>query len=227
MLPIGDNSKSPTIPFVSYALIGLNVLIYLWDRQGSVFGQSVVFSDLAMRPHDVMDALRGRGESFPLVTLFTSLFLHGSLLHLIGNMLYLLTFGPAVEWGLGSWRFALYYLFWGIAACAAQIFVDIHSDIGVVGASGAIGGVLGCYLLLFPGNKLEIIIIPLVPVPVISAAWILLTAWFLFQIFFPQEGVANWAHVGGFLAGMLTILIMGGRDKVLAGRTPEVDLAFD
>lgn len=222
MIPIRDNRYVRSAPAVTYTIIALNVLIYLWDRQGNPFGASTVFSDLAMRPNDVVAAIKGTGDRFALVTLFTSMFLHGSLLHLLGNMLYLLTFGSGVEWGIGAWRYSLYYLFWGVAASFAQIFVDPHSTIPVVGASGAIGGVLGSYFLLFPGNRLEIIV-PFVPVPIEAYAWVLLGTWFLFQIFAKQEGVANWAHAGGFLAGMLTVIIMGGREKILRGREFEED----
>jgi membrane associated rhomboid family serine protease len=111
-------------------------------------------------------------------------------------------------------------------AAAAQIFVDPSSPIPVVGASGAIGGVLGAYFLLLPGNKIEIIL-PFVPWPIVTAAWVLLGGWFLFQIFFRIEGVANWAHAGGFMAGMATVLVMGGRQKVLAGRDYEDEFEDD
>lgn len=220
MIPLGDDRKRRHVPYVTIALIALNVLIYLWDRNGKLFGPSIVFADLGMRPIEVWQVVRQGGDAFPLATLFTSMFLHGGLLHLLGNMLYLLTFGFGVEWALGSWRYSLYYLFWGVMASAVHIFVDPSASIPTVGASGAIGGVLGAYFLLFPGNKIEILI-PFVPVPLELAAWVLLGSWFLFQIFIPQEGVANWAHAGGFLAGMMTVLIMGGRMKVLAGRTDD------
>lgn len=226
MIPLSDNRIVRSAPAVTYAVIALNVIIFLWDRQGALFGPSIVFSDLAMRPNDVVAAVKGTGDRFALVTIFTSMFLHGSLLHLLGNMLYLLTFGSGAEWGIGPWRYSLYYLSWGVAASAAQIFVDPHSLIPIVGASGAIGGVLGAYFLLFPGNKLEILV-PFVPVPIETAAWILLGSWFLFQIFARQDGVANWAHAGGFLAGMLTILVLGGRKKILQGRELEENDYFD
>jgi membrane associated rhomboid family serine protease len=157
---------------------------------------------------------------FPLVTVFTSMFLHANITHLIGNLLYLLTFGPAIEWALGAPRFALYYLAWGIVASAAHTYIDLNAEIPVVGASGAIGGILGAYLLLFPANKIELII-PFVPVPVEISAWILLGLWFLFQVVFKVDGVANWAHVGGFMAGMGVVLVMGGRANVLRGRNPD------
>jgi len=227
MIPIRDDRNSRHVPYVTLTIIALCVIIYFWDRKMNPLGYSSTFADLGMRPGDVVRAVRGRTDGLPLVTLFTSMFLHGNLTHLLGNMLYLLTFGLGVEWALGGWRYALYYLAWGIVASAAHIFVDPQSTIPTVGASGAIGGVLGAYFLIFPGNKIEILI-PFVPTPLEVAAWILLGTWFLYQILLPQEGVANWAHVGGFLAGMLTVLVMGGRAKVLGGRDPEEEeIAFE
>lgn len=220
MLPIGDNQIRTYRPIITYTLIALNALIFLWDRQFHVFSSGMVFGDLAMRPNDMVNAVFGSGDCFALVTIFTSLFLHGNMLHLVGNMLFLLTFGEAVEDALGPWRFLLYYLFWGIVAGATHVLVAPGSDTPTLGASGAIGGVLGCYFLLFPANKIEIL---LYITTVTVEAWKLLGIWFLWQIFVPQDGVANWAHAGGFLAGMLTVLIMGGRDAVLKGR--EADFA--
>ena len=217
MIPIRDNLESRDKPIVTWTLIGLNVLIFAWDRSGSFFGDRVVFADLVMRPAEVMRALGGQGDPMELGKLFTSLFLHGSLAHLIGNMLYLFAFGENVENALGGFRFALYYLFWGVVASAAQIFVDPSSTIATLGASGAIGGVLGTYLLVFPGNRISVFVPPFFFWVFRLPAWILLGFWFVFQVVLPQEGVANWAHAGGFLAGMVTVLVMGGRTKVLKG----------
>ncbi len=225
MIPIRDSLGSRSVPIVTYTLIALNTVIFLWDREWHLAGSSVVFGDLAMRPNEVLAAFSG-GDRFAWATVFTSMFLHGSLLHLVGNMLYLLTFGAGVETALGGPRFALFYLFWGIVAGAAHIFVDPGSNIPTLGASGAIGGALGCYFLLFPAHKIEILI-PFVPLPMVASAWILLGGWFLFQIFFPQEGVANWAHAGGFMAGMATVLIMGGRRAVLKGKEQVLFDDFD
>lgn len=221
MLPIGDNQISRHRPIITYTLIALNVLIYLWDRQFNLLANGFVFGDLAMRPVYVLQAVFGTGDRFALVTVFTSLFLHGNLIHLIGNMLFLLTFGEAVEDALGTWRFMLYYFFWGIVACATQILVDPTSATPTLGASGAIGGVLGCYFLLFPANKIEIL---LYFTTFTLEAWKLLGLWFLWQILVPQEGVATWAHAGGFLAGMLTVLIMGGRARIVRGREHLLDM---
>lgn len=222
MIPIRDNQLSRYLPWVTYTLIGLNILIYLWDRQLQVFAPGVVFGDLAMRPREVALALKPGGDQFALVTMFTSLFLHANLVHIIGNMLFLLTFGPGVEEAIGAKRFAFYYVIWGILAGATHVFVDPSSPIPTVGASGAIGGVLGAYFLLFPVNKIQILI-PFVFIPLEASAWVFLGLWFLWQIFVPQQGVANWAHAGGFMAGMAIILLMGGRQKIIGNRELEYD----
>ena len=226
MIPIRDNRLDRYVPIVTWTLIALNCILFIWDRQGHVFGTNMVFGDLMMRPQEVVQALREPSNSFPLVTVFTSLFLHGNLVHLLGNMIFLLVFGGAVESAFGPIRFMLYYLFWGLAASATHIFVDPHSMTPTLGASGAIGGVLGCYFLLFPAQKIEIWIPFLFSFAVVSA-WVLLGIWFLYQIFIPQAGVANWAHAGGFLAGMLTVLVAGGRTKVLASSNAGTDFEFD
>lgn len=217
MIPIRDNLESRERPILTWTLIGLNILVFLWDREWSFFGQNIVFVDLAMRPQEVLRAITGTGDPLELGKVFTSMFLHGTVLHLVGNMLFLLAFGTNVETAMGGLRFALYYLFWGLVAAGAHIFVHPDSQIPTLGASGAIGGVLGCYFLLFPGNKVQVIIPPMIFLVFALPAWILLGAWFVWQIAFPAAGVANWAHAGGFLAGMVTVLVLGGRAKVLSG----------
>jgi membrane associated rhomboid family serine protease len=225
MIPIRDNQISRNVPLVTWTLIALNCLIFLWDRQWHLFGDSQTFAGLVMRPNEVVAAVkRTSGDSFPLVTVFTSMFLHGNMWHLVGNMLFLLVFGINVEAALGAARYSLYYLFWGIVAAMAHIYVEPASSIPTLGASGAIGGVLGCYFLLFPGNKIEFVVPILAFISFMVSAWVVLGLWFLYQIFVPQNGVANWAHAGGFLAGMLTVLIMGGRAVVLRGKENEFEL---
>ncbi len=225
MIPIRDNREDRYVPIVTWTIIGLNILLFLWDRQGRIFSSAVVFSDLTMRPQEVTRALRG-ADLFPITSLFTSMFLHGNLMHLFGNMIFLLVFGGGVESAFGPIRFMLYYIFWGVCAAGAHIFVDPGSITPVLGASGAIGGVLGCYFLLFPAHKVEIWI-PFLFAFIETSAWILLGIWFLYQIFIPQNGVANWAHAGGFLAGMMTVLIAGGRERVLRQSKPELSLGSD
>ncbi len=223
MIPIRDNRITKALPVVTWTIIALNVLVYLWDRQGHLVGPSITFADLAMRPRDVVMAVRGEEPKFALVTILTSMFMHASLLHIVGNMLFLMVFGPGIEAALGSPRYALYYFAWGVSAAMAHIFVNSHSQIPVLGASGAIGGVLGAYFLLFPGNKIEIFVPLLAFLTFEVSAWVLLGLWFVYQILAPQQGVANWAHIGGFLAGMLTVLVMGGRSQILKGREHEFE----
>jgi len=219
MQSLREDHPNDRTAIVTWTLIALNILIYLWDRQWNLMRPEVVFADLAMHPRQITAVLQGEpGDRFPLVTVFTSMFLHANLPHLLGNLLFLYLFGPGVEYALGSPRFALYYLFWGLVAGATHVYVDPTSAIPTLGASGAIGGALGCYFLLFPAQRVEIRI-PMFPFPKTSApVWVLLLIWFLWQILIPQQGVANWAHAGGFLAGMLTVLIMGGRSTILEAR---------
>ncbi len=227
MIPIRDSRYSRDPAIVTWTLIGLCVALYFWDRGGGWFGPSMAFADLAMTPRLVVQALMGQGDPFEVAKIFTATFLHGSLAHIAGNVIFLLIFGPNVEAALSSHRFALFYLFWGVAAFAAQIFVDPRSPVPVLGASGAIGGVLGAYFLLFPGNRIKIVVLPFVWWTFNVAAWLLLGAWFLIQVVVPQDGVATWAHAGGFVAGMLTVLVLGGRDKVLARKHFEEEAGFE
>lgn len=215
MIPIGDNIAKSTRPVVTLTLVGLNLLLFAWDRNFVFFGNPVVFADLAMRPSEVVLAVTGQGDYAQVGKVFTSMFLHANVAHIIGNLLYLTMFGAAVEDALGGWRFALYYLFWGVVAAMAHIIIDPASSTPVLGASGAIGGVLGCYFLLFPSSRVTFWIPPFVFLPLTAFAFTLLGLWFLFQIFFSQPGVANWAHAGGFVAGMATVLILGGRGNLL------------
>ena len=224
MIPLRTDRLHKRAPIVAWTLVLLNVILFVWDRQGGFFGQSEAFADLAMRPKQVMLVLNGGSDDpFPVITVFTSMFLHGSLLHLLGNMVYLIVFGGGVEDAIGPVRYTLYYLFWGVAAAFCQIFVDPNSMVPTLGASGAIGGVLGAFFLLFPSSKIEV----LVPILIFSfevSAWVLLGLWFLMQVVFPQDYVANWAHAGGFLAGMLTVLVMGGRQAIVRDNVDEFEL---
>jgi membrane associated rhomboid family serine protease len=221
MIPIGDRFRSRQTPAVTIALAALIIFVFFWDRGRAWLGLGLPLSNLAFRPQGVVDAFRGEGDPMDLVKLYTSLFLHGNLAHLAGNLLYLAAFGPRVEAALGGLRFALYYLAWGLMAAAAHIFVEPGSPTPTLGASGAIGGILGAYLILFPAARIQVIVLPLIFLPFWLRSWILLTGWFLVQVLVYQQGVATWAHVGGFLAGMATILVMGGREKVLQRRMPE------
>ena len=219
MLPLRDNVPTRSRPLVTYALILANVLVWvlyqLPDLQGSV-------DELAYHPCEVEDSCPTVGEDWPL-TAFTSMFMHGSWLHLLGNMLFLWIFGNNVEDALGKLRYLLFYLAGGFAATATQTFItlgyasDAEAAIPNVGASGAVSAVLGAYLLLLPRAKvLTIIFFVLREVPAV----LFLGIWFAFQLLdgsaaiaHPEAGggVAFFAHIGGFVFGLLTIQLVKQR----------------
>ena len=205
MFPIRDHNPSGRTPYVTYLLIAANVAIFL--SYVSLFGNDRAlmgfYYDWALVP-----ALVSQGEG--LAGFATSMFLHGGWMHLGGNMLFLFIFGDNMEDEMGHGRFALFYLACGIGAGLLHYLAAPLSPVPTVGASGAIAGVMGGYLLLFPKARVDILIIIIVffrifPVP----AWIMLGLWFAVQVFggfgsaADQGGVAYWAHVGGFVIGLV------------------------
>ncbi len=214
VIPLKDYRLRKQQPLLTWTLVVLSIVIFLWDRDGSFVGSSRHFPDLVLRPNQVIDVARG-GDPMALATLFTSIFLHGSAVHLFGNLIFLSVFGPSVEDALASTRFGLYFLAWGISGWLVHIFVDMSSAIPTLGASGAISGVMGAYFVLFPSDRIKLGVpwFPFIGIPV--PAWLTLTLWFGLQVVLPKSGVAIWAHLGGFLAGMVTILVLGGRQGVL------------
>ena len=193
MIPLRDVIPSRTTPYVNFTLIGLNVLVFVYEMS-------------------LGDALEPFIESFALIpaffswtTVFTSMFLHGGLLHVGGNMLFLWIFGNNIEDVMGSLSYVGFYLLSGLVAAAAHIAVQPNSTVPVVGASGAIAGVMGAYMVLFPNVRIRtvFILIFFFFLRDIRAKY-LLGFWFLLQFFTnPAEGVAWVAHVGGFVFGAI------------------------
>ncbi|MFP7671761.1 rhomboid family intramembrane serine protease [Marivita sp. S0852] len=208
MFPIRDHNPSGRIPYVTYALIVANVGIFLsyWTLMQDDRAIMRFYFDWALIPALVSDGQGWTG-------FFTSLFLHGGWMHLLGNMLFLFIFGDNMEDKMGHLGFAVFYLIAGIGAGLVHYIAAPGSPVPTVGASGAIAGVMGGYLLLFPKAKVDILIIIVVffkifPIP----AFIMLGLWFAMQVFggfgsaADEAGVAYWAHVGGFVIGLgLTI----------------------
>ena len=221
MLPIRDNMESRILPVVTWTIIGLNLIVFVWDRGPALLASNVAFADLGLTPSHLVAAIKGQGDPLEFGKAFTSIFLHANLWHLLVNLIFLQAFGPTIERTLGGLRFALYYLFWGLVGSACHVLVNWNSSAMLLGASGAIGGVLGCYLMLFPTNRIRTVIIPVVWWPFNVNSAVLLVIWLLWQVLFPQEGVANWAHAGGFLAGMVTVMVLGGREKALRDLKPK------
>ena len=227
MLPLRDNVPTRRFPVVTVALIVANVLVFvLYQRAGEGPGFLSSVNDLAFRPCEVDDSCETAGEG-PLVTLFTSMFLHGTWLHLLGNMLFLWIFGNNVEDTLGRPRYIAFYVLGGVFAMATQSAVTLgfgdpaDGAIPNLGASGAIAAVLGAYIVLFPGGRVFTWVIPFFFFEL--PALLFLGIWFLLQLFLgsqsvvaPEQGggVAFFAHVGGFVFGLLAIRIFSaGRPR--------------
>ncbi len=205
MLPIRDHNPSRHTPIVTYVLIAANVLIFLTyaDAFDEPRRLSQIFWDWGFIP-----ARLSAGDG--AAGLITSIFLHGGWMHLAGNMLFLWIFGDNLEDEMGRLPYLIFYLACGLAASIAQYAAEPFSQIPMVGASGAIAGVMGGYLLLFPKAKVDILLIfivffRIIPVP----AWLMLALWFGFQVLRgvmadpTVGGVAYWAHAGGFVVGAI------------------------
>jgi len=214
MFPLHDDNPCKTTPFVNYALIAMCVAAFFWQLSLGPRGQYAVFS-LGMIPAVLFNIKQLAPELVTVpafATLFTSMFLHGGWMHLIGNMLYLWIFGNNVEDAMGHKRFIIFYLLCGTVAALAQALPNPASEVPMIGASGAISGVLGGYLLLYPHARV-LVVIPLgffLYTTRIKAGWVL-GFWFLLQLISTfmssgqQGGVAFGAHLGGFIAGVALI----------------------
>lgn len=226
MIPLGDDRPTVRVPVMTYFLIGVNVLVWLWVQGGGFNPQrlAVTVCDLGMVPGELTHMAR-LGESVPIgpglacvvdndriniLTPLLSMFLHGGWMHLLGNMIYLAVFGRNVEDSMGRARFLAFYLICGLIAAATHIALNPTSAVPTVGASGAISGVLGAFLVLYPRVTVRMFVFIFV---VRIRAWLVLIYWFALQALSGVSelnelspsvsgGVAVWAHVGGFLAGV-------------------------
>jgi membrane associated rhomboid family serine protease len=225
-----DDTDRRTVPVVTYALIAVNILVWLIELSfGERFinGYSTVPFEITHNRDLVgMQTVHAGGQSIPIqlfpgptpiyLTLLTSMFMHASWLHIAGNMLYLWIFGDNIEDRIGHAKFLGFYLICGLAASAADILFKPSSIIPSLGASGAIAGVLGGYLVLFPKRQVRVLMARQV---VTMPAFMVLGLWILLQIFSQISivgdqaggGVAYMAHIGGFVAGIALIFLLGGR----------------
>ena len=222
-VPLYDDSPARRTPAFTYGVIGLCALVFLWQQSLPAGQERAAEYGLGMLPAVIFGyATLPARLAFvpPYATVITSMFLHGGWLHLLGNMLYLWIFGKGVENALGSWRFAFLYLASGVAAAMTQALMNPTSEVPMIGASGAIAGALGAYLLLYPRGNVVVFIWVLIFVRLLQVpAMILLGLWFLLQLTNAasagEPGVAVWAHVGGFITGMILVLLMRPRDVPL------------
>jgi membrane associated rhomboid family serine protease len=225
MIPVRDDQPRFGIPYVTYFLIGLNLVIFLFEATLSPQSFKVLLYQLGMVPANITAVLAGTGRmglTAAFLPTVTSMFLHGSWMHVIGNMWFLWIFGDNIEDYLGHFKYLLFYLLSGLGAAFAQVILNPHSRVPTVGASGAIAGVLGAYFLLYPRAKV------LIWFPIFFLfylpAWVTLGYWFAMQFVSgaaasiasyseTSGGVAFWAHVGGFVAGIVLIKIFPERPR--------------
>lgn len=215
MMPLGDdNTLRKTTPIVTWTLIAINILVFLLELAGGqAFIESWAFVPTRFLAH----------PSANISTLFTSMFMHAGWGHLLGNMLYLWIFGDNVEDRFGKFKFLIFYIVCGLAATFAQLFFNTTSSVPNLGASGAIAGVLGAYILLFPQGKVNVMLgRGIVPLP----ALIVIGFWFLLQFVSSFAsitsthssgetggGVAYMAHVGGFVAGLIIAVLFTATER--------------
>ncbi|MEW6571524.1 MAG: rhomboid family intramembrane serine protease [Nitrospirota bacterium] len=222
MIPYKDDNPTSSFPFVTLSLIAINIIIFLWEITSPSGMQQITYMYGAV-PHHIV-TLETRQVIHPALTVFTSMFLHGGMFHLAGNMLYLWIFGNNIEDRLGHFRFIIFYLFCGTIAAYAHAITNSKSMIPMIGASGAVSGILGAYLLLFPRAGIYTILflgffITTVKIP----ALIVIGFWAIIQFInglistrvSEVGGVAWFAHLGGFLTGLGTIKLWLPRRKRL------------
>ena len=220
IIPFRDDQPSFSTPFINYFLIAMNVLVFFWEVSVDFQGHhalNAVMNQFGLIPRHTIGILAGRYYASPsaaIVPIFTSMFLHGSWGHIFSNMLALWIFGDNVEDYLGHFKYLLFYLASGFAGAITHIVMNINSPVPTIGASGAIAGVMGAYIILYPRARvLTWIFIIIIRLP----AWLVLGYWFAVQWFaattasMANNPVAVWAHVGGFVAGVVMIKLLGER----------------
>jgi membrane associated rhomboid family serine protease len=237
MIPLSDDNPTLRTPVVTYLLLGAIGATWFFIQGAGFDARALAISvcELGLVPGELTGLAR-LGEGIPIggglqclvddlplnrLTPLTSMFLHGGWGHLLGNCLFFWVFGNNVEDSMGRLRFLVFYVVCGLAAAAAQVMVDPASPIPMVGASGAISGIMGAYLLLYPRVRVNMlfiifILIRIIPLP----AWLVLLWWFFVQLVsglpqlnqHSQGGVAVWAHVGGFIAGLVLVKLFENRE---------------
>jgi len=221
MIPLKDDNPTSGKPIVTYFLIVLCVIIFLMQINTQSYQTGRLFYSYGLIPSVLMGHNELPMDLYsvpPLLTIFTSMFMHGGFMHLIGNMLYMWIFADNIEDNLGPTKFLIFYLLSGVGAAMTQVLMDTSSQIPMVGASGAIGGVLGAYLINHPNAR----VLVLIPFGFFSQlikirALYVLGFWFILQFISSGGGVAYAAHIGGFVSGMILILFFNKKNKIIKG----------
>ncbi len=217
MIPLKDDNPTSGRPIVTYVLITSCVLIFLIQLGSQSYKTGQLFYSYGLIPSVLMGYDRLPMDLYAVpgyITIFTSMFMHGGFMHLAGNMLYMWIFADNIEDNLGPSKFLVFYLLSGVGAAMTQVLMDTHSQIPMIGASGAIGGVLGAYLINHPKAR----VLVLIPFGFFSQlikikALYVLGFWFILQFISSGGGVAYAAHIGGFVSGMILILFFNKKKK--------------
>tara|TARA_E500000331_G_C17190766_1_gene684761 strand:- start:143 stop:829 length:687 start_codon:yes stop_codon:yes gene_type:complete len=210
MIPLKDDNPTSSKPIITYFIICICVVIFLIQFSSQSYKTGSVFYSYGLIPSVLMGHNQLPIDLYVIpgwLSIFTSMFMHGGFMHLIGNMLYMWIFADNIEDNLGPSRFLIFYLLSGIGAAMTQVLMDTHSQVPMVGASGAIGGILGAYLINHPNAK----VLVLIPFGFFSQlikirALYVLGFWFILQFISSGGGVAYAAHIGGFVSGIILIL---------------------
>lgn len=213
MIPLKDDNPTRTFPFINIALIVVNVLVFFYQLTLPPHAYKAFLLANATIPMRIPAFLAGHvGFQMAFYPIFTSMFLHAGLMHLLGNMLFLYVFGDNVEDSFGHFAYLVFYLFCGIGSGLIHVLFNLHSSLPAIGASGAISGVMGAYAVMFPRARvLMLFFVFLIPIPAIFV----LGYWFVIQFLegmgqlgsSAMGGVAFWAHIGGFVIGLLIALL--------------------
>ena len=217
MIPLKDDNPTSGKPIVTYFIIGLCILIFILQLSSQTYKSGELYYSYGLIPSVLMghNQLPIDFYSVPAwLTIFTSMFMHGGFMHLAGNMLYMWIFADNIEDNLGPSRFLRFYLIAGVGAAMTQVLMDTQSQVPMIGASGAIGGVLGAYLINHPNAR----VLVLIPFGFFSQlikikALYVLGFWFILQFISSGGGVAYAAHIGGFVSGMILILFFNKKNK--------------
>jgi len=217
MIPLKDDNPTSNKPIVTYFLIGLCVIIFLIQLSSQSYKTGQLFYSYGLIPSVLMGHNQLPMDLYTVpayFTIFTSMFMHGGFMHLLGNMLYMWIFADNIEDNLGPYKFLIFYLLAGIGAAMTQVLMDTQSQVPMIGASGAIGGVLGAYLINHP-NARVLVLIPFgffTQLIKIRALYVL-GFWFILQFISSGGGVAYAAHIGGFISGMILILFFNKKNN--------------
>lgn len=227
-LPLKDDNPLKVISFQysTVLLIVINVIIFVWQSTLPESEMVRVAMSGGVVPVTLIGGAKlpaGFDQLPPEATLITYMFLHGDWWHLIGNMLFLWVFGDNVEDAMGPISFLIFYLLSGVAAGFAHVYMNLNSEVPLIGASGAIAGIVAAYLMLYPRVKMWSLAFMRIPLKL--PAWIVIAAWLGTQIFFiatqMEDGTAWWAHIGGFLAGLLLVVVFKRPGQPLFGGAPD------